>query len=192
VRISHAFVSPTPSTALPAKKKVGGSSVSQGGKLQVKLLKHVAGMGQAGEVVLVTPAFFNNKLRPTQSARIISDEEVAKEQSEAEQHEKEAIATAQTFQEKIEGLALTLTKKAGPDGQLFGGINIKMVVAELQEALGDEKEYLGQKHVKISEIASDDGKKVDGDIKHTGQFAAKISLRKDISAKFDIVVKSEH
>jgi large subunit ribosomal protein L9 len=192
VRITNPFLSP-PSTALPAgKKKAGGSAVSHGGKVQVKLLKHVAGMGQAGEVVLVTPAFFNNKLRPTQSARVISDDEVAKEQSEAEQHEKEAIATAKTFQEKIEGLTLTLTKKAGPDGHLFGGINIKMIVTELQASLGDEKEYMTQKHVKISDLSGEDGTKIDGDIKHTGKFAAKIHLRKDVVAKFDIVVNAEH
>lgn len=160
--------------------------------MQVKLLKHVAGMGQAGEVVMVTPAFFNNKLRPTQSARIISDDEVAKERTEAEQKEKEAVATATAVQEKIEGLTLTLNKKAGPDGQLFGGINIKMIVTELQQTIGDDKDYMHQKQIKISELLGEDGKKIEGDIKHTGKFGAKIVLRKDISAKFDIVVNAEH
>lgn len=191
VRINDLLVSTTNPTALLAKRKGGESSVAKGGKVQVKLLKHIAGTGQAGDVVMVTPAFFNNKLRPTQSAQIISDEEVSKEQSEAEKEEKEAIATATALKEKIQDLKLTLKKKAGPDGQLFGGINTKMIVAELQDALGDEKEYLSQKQVKISELSDGEGKKMRGDIKHTGTFDAKISLRKDTSAKFNVVVEAE-
>jgi len=192
------------STALHATKKKsggggsggGGSAVSHGGKVQVKLLKHVAGVGQAGEVVLVTPAFFNNKLRPSQSAKVISDDEVTKQQNDEIQKEKESMDMAKILQEKINDSTIHIMKKAGPDGHLFGGINIKMIVSELQESLGTEyKDYMGQKNVKVLELSMQgDGnqQKVSGDIKNTGSFVAKISLRKEISAKFNIVVEAEH
>ena len=76
-------------------------------KVQVKLLKHVAGTGQAGEVVMVTPAFFNNKLRPTKSAKIISDEDVESERAEAEALAESTKATATELQEKISEMILT-------------------------------------------------------------------------------------
>ena len=178
-------------TALFGKKKGGATTSPSKSKVQVKLLKHVAGTGQAGEVVMVTPAFFNNKLRPTKSAQMISDEEVAREQSESEQQDKEATETAEALQAKISELTLKLTRKAGPDGQLFGGINAKMIITELQAKIGDEEDFLSQKGVKITELVDGDGKKIRGDLKHTGTFTSKISLRQDISAKFDILVEPE-
>lgn len=178
------------STRLFSKKK-GGVTSTASGKIQVKLLKHVAGTGQAGQVIMVTPAFFNNKLRPTQSAKIISDEEVEREQKEAEQREKEAIATAEALQAEISKLTLKFARKAGPDGHLFGGINTKMIITELQGNLDDKTDFLGQKQVKITEISDDKGTKLKGDIKHTGKFSSTISLRNDVSAQFEILVESE-
>lgn len=190
--VSNSLLSPT-TTAIFGKKKGGGAATSASkGKVQVKLLKHVAGTGQAGDVLMVTPAFFNNKLRPTKSAQMITDQEVAKEQSEAEEEELEAKATAEALQAKISELELTLARKAGPDGQLFGGINPKMIISELQTAIGDETDFLNQKSVKITEILDENGKKMRGDIKHTGKFVSKIALRKGISSSFDILVESEN
>jgi ribosomal protein L9 len=188
--VSNSILSPT-STVLFSKKKAAAASPAKG-KVQVKLLKHVAGTGQAGEVIMVTPAFFNNKLRPTKSATMISDDEVAREQSEAEKQETEEIQIAEELQSKIEDLQVKMSRKAGPDGQLFGGINTKMIITEIQSLLKDDKDYLSQKNVKITDLLDEDGKKMRGDIKHTGTFSSKISLRKNISAKFDIIVDSEN
>lgn len=179
------------STILFSKKKGAATTAPAKGKIQVKLLKHVAGTGQAGEVIMVTPAFFNNKLRPTKSALMITDEEVTREQTEAEKKEAAEVQAAEELQAKISELTLKLSRKAGPDGQLFGGINMKMIVAEIQTALQDDIDYLSHKGVKITELLDEDGKKLPGDIKHTGKFSSRISLRKDISAKFDIIVESE-
>ena len=152
----------------------------------MKLLKHVAGTGQAGDVIQVTPAFFNNKLRPTNSAAIISDEEVAKERAEGEEMEREINEKAKELQATLSETTLTLTRKAGPEGQLFGGIGPKVIMSELEKVNGSK--FLSQKWVKISEILDENGKKMRGDIKHTGSFGARINLKKDISAKFAIEV----
>ncbi len=187
--LSNSLLAPS-STSLHAKKK-GGVTTTSSGKIQVKLLKHVAGTGHAGQVIMVTPAFFNNKLRPTQSALVISNEEVAREQKEVEQHEKEAIETAKELQATISELTLKFLRKAGPDGQLFGGINAKTLITELQGAVDDKKDFLSQKHVKIADLYDEEGKKMNGDIKHIGKFSSTIFLRADISAKFDILVEPE-
>jgi ribosomal protein L9 len=141
------------------------------------MTKYVAGTGSAGEVVQVTPAFFNNKLRPTQSAVVITDEEVASEQSEK-------------IKERLEqdDYKLVIQKKAGPDGQLFGGISPKVILTELQKNMNDE--YLDQKQVKVAGITQD-GKKFRGDIKHVGDYSASLSLTKEISANFPVSVQGE-
>lgn len=173
-------------SVLNAKKKNAGGAATKKGKVQVKLLKHVAGTGQAGDVIQVTPAFFNNKLRPTNSAAIISDEEVAKERAEGEEMEREINEKAKELQATLSETTLTLTRKAGPEGQLFGGIGPKVIMSELEKVNGSK--FLSQKWVKISEILDENGKKMRGDIKHTGSFGARINLKKDISAKFAIEV----
>lgn len=177
---------PASTTTLYGKKK-GQAAAPK--KVQVKLLKHIAGTGQAGDVIQVTPAFFNNKLRPTKAAEVISDEEVEKERAESAAKQKEIDETAAELQEKVGQTTLVLSRKAGPDGQLFGGIGPKLIMSELQNVL--ESDYLKEKWVKVSEVLDENGKKIRGDIKHTGTFGARISLKKDVSAKVAIEVQAE-
>ena len=153
------------------------------------MLRHVAGTGQAGDVVLVTPAFYNNKLRPTQAAQIISDEQVQQEQAAAAAEAQEQLQTATTLQERLQALTLTLERKAGPDGQLFGGVGPKVIMEELKQVVVEDAHFLDSKTVKITALLDHNGKKMRGDIKHVGRFAANVALAKDISAKFTIDVK---
>ena len=193
---SRVFLSPpdrvvsssSPSFVLFSKKK-GGGTAAGAKKVQVKLLKHVAGTGQAGDVIQVTSAFFNNKLRPTQSATLISDEQVEQERLQNEQNQQETRAKAEALQETLSETTLTIPKKTGPDGKLFGGINTKAIVAELHNVVSDD--FLNKKGVKIVELLDENGKKMRGDIKTTGSYQAKIQLTKEISAKFQIAVESE-
>ena len=174
-------------TSLHAKKKAAGTGAAK--KVQVKLLKHVAGTGQAGDVIMVTPAFFNNKLRPTNSAKMISDEAVETERAEAAALAESTMAAAKELKEEISDMTLKLIRKAGPTGQLFGGVSPKCVMDELQNVVNND--HLNGKGVKISELLDGDGKKMRGDIKHTGEFGARIVLADDISAKFTISIEAE-
>jgi large subunit ribosomal protein L9 len=175
-----------PATQLLSKKKAAPAAVK---KIQVKMLKYVAGTGSVGEIVMVTPAFFNNKLRPSSSAVMISDEEVAKAKAEAAALEKETNAKAEALKERMDDLSLQLKRKAGPDGQLFGGIGPKAIVEELNKVLADD--FLHHKGVRIAAITDSDGNSMQGDIKHTGEFGATLSLTRDISATFAIIVEPE-
>ncbi|GKY92501.1 hypothetical protein MPSEU_000220500 [Mayamaea pseudoterrestris] len=173
-------------TTLYAKKK---SATAAPTKLQVKLLKPVPGTGQKGDVVHVTPAFYQNKLQPTRAATLISDEQVATEQSIK-------VAQVNEMNEKAQALANTLgaddfeliiQRKAGPDGQLFGGIGPKVVLTELQAVLKDD--FL--KSVKVKSLVDDEKKPLQGDIKHVGSFSATLELTKEITATFPVIVKAE-
>lgn len=176
------------STQLFAKKKKKTAPAAST-KVQVKLLKHIPGTGQIGEVVMVTPAFFNNKLLPNQAAKKVSDEEVAKETSEKQMKESAERAKANELKEKLDELKLNLTRKAGPDGHLFGGIGPKLIMGELESKIADD--FFKNKWVKVAEVLNEDGKKIKGDIKETGAFEARINLLTGISAKVGITVEAE-
>ena len=172
-----------------AKKKKKDTTLGKSGKIQVKLLKHVAGTGSAGDVIMVAPAFFTNKLQKTGCAIRITDEEVAKESAEKKQRDDEAKATANDLKEKVEKITLNIPKKAGPDGKLFGGIGLKAVLGDLK------KEFpagcLDAKYIKITSVKDEDGKALKHDIKAVGDYVATLTLMKGVSADFKLSVTSE-
>jgi ribosomal protein L9 len=129
------------------KKKMGGGGSSKSAtKIQVKLLQHIAGTGQAGEVVLVNPIFFDNKLRPQKLARVITDEEVQqdleKKQSQSDELLKQASAVKELIDDGEASSSYVLAfrdNQTGPDGKkLFGGIGPKKLLESLRK---DCKEF---------------------------------------------------
>lgn len=181
----------TSCTSLNSKKKgasAGGSTTSTK-KIQVKLLKHIAGTGQAGEVVTVTPAFFQNKLRASKAAVMISDEEVAKEKEKADALEKQINDKALELQERLKDLTLVMKRKAGPGGQLFGGIHAKNIVEELRKYLNDD--FVEGKGVTLKAITDAEGNNMKTDIKNIGEYRVNIALTKSVKASFVLSVTSE-
>ncbi len=158
--------------------------------LQMLVISFQPNFGITFIVIMVTPAFYNNKLRPTQSAVLISDEEVQKEQVKAAEADKQTRETAERLKELFLSKTIVFKRKVGPDGQLFGGIGAKAIMEEMINAFGEE-EFLSRKSVKVTSLLDADGKKIAGDIKHTGEFGASISLTQDISAKIGIDVEGE-
>jgi large subunit ribosomal protein L9 len=171
---------------LLAKKK---ATAAPPAKLQVKLLKPVPGTGQKGDIVQVTPAFYQNKLQPARAAELISDEQVEKVRSLKQAHVKETNAQASSLQERLEAedFQLVIRRKAGPDGQLFGGIGAKGLLTELLGVVKDD--FL--KSVKVKTILDADENLLQGDIKHTGIFSATLELTKEIIATIPVTVEAE-
>ena len=135
---------------------------------------------------MVTPAFFNNKLRPSGAAEKISDEAVAAERKIQDDRRRQVLDAATDVQTKITEMdAITLRMKAGPEGHLFGSVNPKTILKELQSHF--PKGALGKK-ARIVSIKTEDGQEVDGDIKELGTYAAIIELLKDVEAKFAVQI----
>jgi large subunit ribosomal protein L9 len=174
----------TQPTFLQSKKKATAPVSSK--KLQVKLLKQVPGTGQKGEVIYVSPAFYQNKLQPSQSATIISDDQVEKENDSKRKQQEELDQKAAAYKALLESNTILITRKTGPDGQLFGGVGIKQIANELPSGY-DESRF------KITAILDQDGNKIKGDIiKHVGDnFGAMIQLTKDIEATIRISVEAQ-
>uniref|UniRef100_A0A7S4AG08 Ribosomal protein L9 domain-containing protein n=1 Tax=Pseudo-nitzschia australis TaxID=44445 RepID=A0A7S4AG08_9STRA len=134
------------------KKKSGGSNSSSSTKMQVKLLQHIPGTGQAGDVIMVNAIFFANKLRPEKLARAITDEEVRKD-AEAKKEKSDALqAEAKALKELLDDTSDDdssssfvlefLDNQTGPDGKkLFGGIGPKKLMESLRKDCKEFESY---------------------------------------------------
>ena len=204
------------SSALHAKKKKrdGGQPTAKKGKVQVLLLKSAAGIGQSGDVVFVSSAVFQNQLQLANKARLITAEEVEQLQRREQEQEKtlvDAAVKTKTILEEamldssggeidadgdmcgvapdgdICGVALTMKRRTGPSGSLFGGVNPKMVIDALKERF-PEGSWDGR-HVKLKEMKDSSGKDVKKmDIKHSGDYVLTVALHKTVDVTFILSV----
>jgi ribosomal protein L9 len=206
-----------PNTAHAAKKKGGGGGggsstqpVTKKGKIQVVLLQPVKDIGQPGDVVFVSSAIFQNQLKLSGKARLISDEEVAKMEQEKEQHEVELLEMAKQTKGMLEeamlnnlgseqcpadgtdicGVALKIKRKAGPDGNLFARVNPKLIFDSLKEAFPDGAwDGKSVKIVKMKDSEGADVKKMD--IKDVGEYTIELSLGKGVDVSFLLSIVPE-
>jgi len=154
------------------------------------MTKHVAGTGNIGDVILVAPAFYENKLKKTQSARPVTDEEVEQQKSEQKQQQQERDAMAIKAKEQLENMKIVFEKKAGPEGHLFGGIKPKDVLLECKSKFPKKSKAMEGKAVKVLGLLDEEGKDIGHDIKELGVYIATISLGSDVQAKVAITVKA--
>ena len=110
--------------------------------MQVILLEKVANLGELGAVVKVKDGFARNFLIPQGKAKRATPENLKAfeaRRAELEKAQNEALAKAKDRGEKLEGLKLEITQKAGVDGRLFGSVTNYDIVEALQK-LGHDVE----------------------------------------------------
>ena len=103
--------------------------------MQVILLEKVVNVGDLGEVVKVRQGYARNFLIPQGKAKRATPENLKlleAKRGELEKAAGERLAKAQVQAEKIEGVTIQVTQKAGVDGRLFGSVTNVDVVEALQ------------------------------------------------------------
>ena len=93
--------------------------------MQVILLEKLTNLGNLGDVVRVKDGFARNFLIPQRKARRATEAaiaDVAARRAELEKLAAEKLAAAQVIGDKLKGLVLEITQKAGVDGRLFGSV----------------------------------------------------------------------
>lgn len=205
-----AIVQPTllvpPLAAAPPKRSGGGG----GGKIQVQLLETVPTIGQCGDIAYVSSAVFQNQLKRGNKARLITDEEIRRmEEERAEQDRQSAdiatrtkVALEESMIENLRddgrcgtgadvcGVALEMRRRAGPEGNLFGGVTPRMVLDGLKER------YPGGswdgRMVKVTDVRDADGNEVKTkDIKRIGDYTVTVSLWRGIDVTFVLSISAE-
>ena len=145
--------------------------------MQVILLEKVVNVGDLGEVVKVRQGYARNFLIPQGKAKRATPENLKlleEKRSELEKAASERLAKAQAQAEKVEGVTIQVTQKAGVDGRLFGSVTNVDIVEALQ-GLGHTVE---KSMVRMPE----------GPLKHVGDFPLTIALHTDVAAHITVTV----
>jgi len=110
--------------------------------MQIILLEKVVNLGQLGDVVRVKDGYARNFLIPSGKARRATSsaiKEFEARRAELEKVQADRLAAAQAQGEKLNGLTVSVTQKAGVDGRLFGSVT-NSDVAEALKRQGFEVE----------------------------------------------------
>ncbi len=145
--------------------------------MQIILLEKVVNVGDLGEVVKVKQGYARNFLIPQGKAKRATPENLKlleEKRSELERAAGEKLAKAQAQAEKLEGVTIQVTQKAGVDGRLFGSVTNVDIVEALQ-GLGHTVE---KSMVRMPE----------GPLKHVGDFPLAIALHTDVAANITVSV----
>ena len=149
--------------------------------MQIILLEKVVNLGNLGDVVKVKDGYARNYLIPNGVARRATPDALAQfetKRAELEKAAAEKLAAAQAVGEKLAGLMVQISRKAGVDGRLFGSVT-NHDVAEGLQAQGFAVEKL---MVRMPE----------GALKTIGDFPVDVALHTDVVVQVTVSVLGEH
>jgi len=148
--------------------------------MQLILLEKVRNLGNLGDKVNVKPGYGRNYLLPQGKAVPVTAanlEAFEKRRAEYEAKAASQLSGAEGRKAKLEGVSVTLTVNASPEGKLYGSVGPREI-AEALEAAGYE--------VHKNEVIQGEGP-----IRHTGEFEAVIALHADVQTQVKVIVVGE-
>ena len=149
--------------------------------MQIILLDKVVNLGGLGDVVKVKDGYARNYLIPQGKAKRANTANLA--EFEARRVELERLAAEQLSQpqaqaEKVEALSVTIARKAGVDGRLFGSVTN----ADVADALKAKGFAVEKAAVRMPE----------GPLKVVGESQVTVSLHTDVTATINVAVVGEN
>ena len=148
--------------------------------MQVILMDKVANLGGLGDVVKVKEGYARNFLIPKGFAKRATAENMKvfeARRAELERLAAEKLAAAQAKAEKLEGLKVEISRKAGVDGRLFGSVS----PADVAEAVTAKGIELDRSAVRMP----------NGLLKTVGEFPIEVAPHTDVVANIVVVVVGE-
>ena len=148
--------------------------------MQIILMEKVVNLGNLGDLVKVKDGYARNFLIPYGKAKRATPaamKEFEAKRSELEKAAAEKLAAAQEFATKLEGVAVTIARKAGVDGSLFGSVT-NYDVADGLKALGFN-------------VEKSDIRMPMGPLKAIGESSLEIALHTDVIASIKVIVVGE-
>lgn len=149
--------------------------------MQIILLEKVVNLGNLGDVVKVKEGYARNFLIPTGRAKRATAANLAEFEArrvELERVASEKLAAAQVAAGKMEGLSVTLSRKAGVDGRLFGSVTN----ADIADALVAQGHPVEKAGVRLP----------NGPLKTVGEYNIEVALHTDVLVAISVVVTGEH
>ena len=148
--------------------------------MQIILLDKVVNLGNLGEIVKVKDGYARNFLIPSGRARRATQAAIAEFEARRAELEKvaaEKLAAAQALGEKLAGITLKLTQKAGVDGRLFGSVTNFDIAEELtKQGFAVQKAQVRMPN---------------GPIKVVGDSSVSVALHTDVTVDIQVSVYGE-
>ncbi|HWP01494.1 MAG TPA: 50S ribosomal protein L9 [Methylococcus sp.] len=148
--------------------------------MEIILLEKIPNLGNLGDKVSVRPGYGRNYLIPKGKAVAATAEKLAefeRRRAELEKKAADELAAAQARSEAIAQLAVTISRKAGEEGRLYGSVGTKDI-AEAATAAGVPV----QRHeVRLPT----------GSIRQTGEYEVRLHLHSDVDATLRVTVVGE-
>ncbi len=148
--------------------------------MQIILMEKVVNLGDLGDLVKVKDGYARNYLIPQGKAKRATPAALKEFEAKRAELEKAAaakFAAAQEFAAKLGDVVLTLARKAGVDGRLFGSVT-NYDIADGLEAM--------QLSIEKSNI-----RMPDGPLKTVGEFELEIALHTDVVAAIKVQIVAE-
>ncbi|MGD8236188.1 MAG: 50S ribosomal protein L9 [Chromatiales bacterium] len=148
--------------------------------MEVILLDNIANLGSLGDKVSVKAGYGRNYLVPqgfALPATKANIEEFEKRRAELEKQAAERLDAAQARKAKIDGVSVTIARKAGDEGKLFGSVG----TADIAEALTASGTEVDKSEVRLPE----------GVFRATGVYDIVIHLHADVDSNVTINVVAE-
>lgn len=148
--------------------------------MEIILLEKVQNLGNLGQKVKVKPGYGRNFLIPTGKAIPATEANIAefeKRRAELEAAAAEKLAAAQSRTEKLEGLDITIARKASDEGKLFGSVSN----ADIADAITAAGVEVSKAEVRMPH----------GAIRSTGEFQISLHFHTDVDASLTVNVVPE-
>ena len=148
--------------------------------MEVILLEKIHRLGDLGQQVRVKPGYGRNYLIPRGKAVPATPENVARFESrraELEKAQQDAQATAEQRAAALNQVNITIQRKAGEEGKLYGSVG----TSDIAEAVTASGVELVKQEVRLP----------DGPFRQLGEYQVDIQLHADISATITINITAE-
>ncbi len=148
--------------------------------MQIILLEKIVNLGALGDVVKVKDGYARNFLIPSGRARRATAAAIAEfeaRRAELEKAAAEKLAAAQAVADKMTGVVVVVSQKAGVDGRLFGSITNHDISVQLSAQGFD---------VPKAQI-----RMPNGPLKAVGEYTVSVTLHTDVHLELAIKVDGE-
>jgi large subunit ribosomal protein L9 len=146
--------------------------------MKVILADDVRGLGHRGETVTVKPGYARNFLMPQGFAYEASDANVRRLSEEKKKYDEKMMREKTVAAEaagKVEGITVTIVKKAGEEGHLYGSVT----ASEIADALAAKHVEVDRRRIELAEP-----------IRRVGTHTVHVRLHRDVVATLNVEVQA--
>ncbi|MEN9560286.1 MAG: hypothetical protein RLZZ502_1497 [Pseudomonadota bacterium] len=145
--------------------------------MQIILLEKINKLGLLGDIVKVKDGFARNFLIPTGKAKRATEANIAEmnaRRAELEKAQADKLSAAESLGQKLNGLTVSMTQKAGVDGRLFGSVG-NTDIAEALKAQGFDV------HKSMIRLPN-------GPLKMVGDAAVSVAVHADVVSEIKVTI----